>query len=158
MGTFGRTQVLPFFYQLEPNEKVAEKFQLTESASVAKIMVHGVLWGSPYFIRGGIYSDEDGEPKNLLGQTQSMTYVNGFGWMELPFTTPVSLDPGWYWLTIHSSDIFHVTCHDWGETGISNYHILRLRRKRYDEYADGLESPWSGGEVYPWILSVYAVY
>ena len=158
MGIFGRTRILPFLYQLEANEKIAEKFQLTESANITKIVVHGELWGSPYFIRGGIYSDEDGEPKNLLGQTQSVTSTNGYTWIELPFSTPINLNPGWYWLTLHANRCFHITCDNWMSTGIDNYHVQRLRRKRYDEYEDGLETVWTGGEVFIYILSIYAVY
>jgi hypothetical protein len=150
MGTFGRTGMLATLYQLEGNEKVAEKFQLTESANVSKIMVNGDLWGSPYYIRGGIYSDENGEPKNLLGQTQSVT-ASGFGWIELPFTTPISLNAGWYWLTIHASSGFHITA-------MPGYPSAGVRRKRYDEYADGLESVWVGGESINYALTLYAVY
>jgi hypothetical protein len=150
MGTFGRTEMLYALYQLGENDKVAEKFQLTESANVTKMVTHGELWGSPYFIRGGIYSDENGEPKNLLGQTQSVTAV-GFGWIELPFTTPISLNAGWYWLTIHASNGFHITTEFY-------YRSARARRIRYDEYADGLESVWVGGEPLDYSFTLYAVY
>lgn len=158
MGIFGRDKKLVHYYQLERNEKVAEKFYLGEAGNVTKIMVYGQLWGDPYYARCGIYDDVDGEPKNLLGETTSITSTNPADWIEFPFPTPISLNPGWYWLTIHAKEGFNVCAHYWYETMIEDYHRKRLRRKKYDDYADGLEPVWTNGEVFIWILSIYAVY
>jgi hypothetical protein len=86
------------------NFKIVHQAQLTVAGSVTKLSLYaipGVNSPNPQALMGVIYSDSGGSPAALLATGTEVTYrgnVNGSGWFDLPFASPVTLPPGTYWL------------------------------------------------------------
>lgn len=80
-------------------------------------------------VRGAVYTDASG-PANLVAQTDEIEIeaVADLGWIDLPFSTPPTLDAGDYWLALH-----------WGDaTGVARWHGSGTAGKSAtDTYADG---------------------
>jgi thermitase len=103
--TFGQTTVgshsdLGMF----ANYKIVNAATLPVAGSVSKLSVYAIPgFGSPspQALKAVIYADAGGSPGALLATGSEVTYrgnVNGRGWFELPFPTPVALGAGSYWL------------------------------------------------------------
>jgi hypothetical protein len=97
--TFGITQtgtaVMTF-----ATYKDATKFQLTQTGTIQSITVYFANTG--YSAKTAIYSDQNGAPANLLTQSTSQTITTA-GWTTFPIT-PITLQPGDYWLTVIASN------------------------------------------------------
>jgi subtilisin family serine protease len=104
-ATFGKTTVGALSDGgIFANYKVVHSATLTASGQVSKLSVYaipGVGSPNPQVLKGVIYADSGGSPGALLATGVEVTYqgnVNGSGWFELPFATPVQLEPGTYWI------------------------------------------------------------
>jgi Subtilase family len=86
------------------NYKIVHRASMSEGGSVSKLNVFavpGAAAPNPEALKAVIYSDAGGVPGTLLATGAEATYngnVNGSGWFELPFPTPVALTPGTYWI------------------------------------------------------------
>jgi thermitase len=86
------------------NYKIVHAATLTTAGSVTKLSLYavpGAASPSTQSLKAVIYSDSGGSPGALVATGTEVTYngaVNGSGWFELPFATPVALTPGAYWL------------------------------------------------------------
>ena len=105
MGTFGKTTVGSSKDSgIFANYKLVNSATLSVVASVSKLSVYavpGINSPSPQALRAVIYADSGGSPGALVASGTEVTYrgnVNGSGWFDLPFASPVTLSPGTYWL------------------------------------------------------------
>jgi RHS repeat-associated protein len=86
------------------NYKIAHKATLSAPGAVTKLTLYavpGVNSPSAQSLKAVIYADSEGSPGELLGTGTEVTYkgnVNGSGWLELPFASPVKLTTGTYWI------------------------------------------------------------
>jgi hypothetical protein len=86
------------------NYKIVHAAKMWNGGSVTKLSVYaipGINSPSPQALRAVIYSDSGGSPGSLLAAGTEVTYrgdVDGSGWFNLPFASPVSLSAGSYWL------------------------------------------------------------
>jgi hypothetical protein len=86
------------------NYKIVHLAALSVGGSVTKLNLYavpGINSPSPQALRAVIYADSEGSPGALLATGTEVLYrgdVDGSGWLELPFPSPVGLSPGTYWL------------------------------------------------------------
>ena len=68
--------------------------------SVGKLSAYVAGGASVSKLRGVIYADNGGQPGALVGVTPEVTIAAGraAGWVDLTFTTPVSIGAGSFWL------------------------------------------------------------
>jgi thermitase len=104
-ATFGKTTVgASSDYGIFANYKVVNPATLTVAGSVTKLDVYaipGLASPSPQALEAVIYADSGGSPGALVARGTEVTYrgsSNGAGWLDLPFSIPVALGPGKYWL------------------------------------------------------------
>ena len=102
---FGKTTVGAFSGSgIFANYKVVNAATLSFPASVTTLRVYampGSSSASSQALKAVIYSDSGGSPGALVATGTEVTYrgsVNGTGWFDLPFASPVALSPGTYWL------------------------------------------------------------
>ena len=101
MGTFGKTTVGSSRDSgIFANYKLVNSATLSVVASVSKLSVYavpGINSPSPQALRAVIYADSGGSPGALVASGTEVTYrgnVNGSGWFDLPFASPVTPQPG----------------------------------------------------------------
>jgi hypothetical protein len=86
------------------NYKIVNSATLSVPGSVTKLSVYaipGINSPSPQALKAVIYSDSGGSPGALVATGTEVTYqgnVNGTGWFDLPFSSPVALGAGTYWI------------------------------------------------------------
>jgi thermitase len=104
-ATFGKTTVgAKFDGGMFSNYKIVHVATLPASGLVTKLSVYavpGVNAPSSQAVKAVIYRDNGGSPAGLVATGTEVLYssnVNGSGWFDLPFATPVALTPGTYWL------------------------------------------------------------
>jgi hypothetical protein len=102
---FGKTGVgAKFDNGMFANYKIVHKATLSAPGAVTKLTLYaipGVKSPSPQALKAVIYSDSEGSPSELLATGTEVSYtgnVNGSGWFELPFASPVKLVTGTYWI------------------------------------------------------------
>jgi hypothetical protein len=84
--------------------KIVHRATMPSAGSVSKLSVYavpGAASPSPQALRAVIYADAGGAPGALLATGSEVTYrgnINGSGWFDLPFGSPVSLAGGTYWI------------------------------------------------------------
>jgi len=112
----------------------------------------GSVSGSQLF-RGVIYADAGGAPGALLGLSSELTFVNpgGAGWYDLPFSSPVALQPGSYWIGIVSGGSSYVAAFRYASVSGSRVYNA-------DSYADGVSDPFGAGSTDSEQMSLYASY
>ncbi len=78
--------------------KTGGYFQFNTAGTVTKITAYIRGYGNA---RAAIYSDLNGQPNSPIGgATQQMTVPATAGWVDFVYSTPVSLQAGYYWLTL----------------------------------------------------------
>jgi hypothetical protein len=98
--------------------------------------------GVPADAQVAIYESSGGAPSRLLHTTQVVTIANGFtGIVDLPFTTPVTLKPGLYWIGIwfDGGANTRINCIGWAK-GTGTTHTEGFTTL-------GMNTPISGGTV-----------
>lgn len=156
MGTFGRTITFPFIYELQGNEVVAERFQLTQNANVTKLVALGETWGDPYKLRGAIYGEVAGEPNSQLGVSPDISNTLGWRYNDMTFGAPIALTPAWYWFILHAKEGFDVCGAEHIFLGESGYREARLRRLRFVDFDSGLPDPMPAMKVHNYAHVIYA--
>ena len=74
------------------------------SGTVSKLTAYIAAYGSGGFARAAIYSDLNGQPNLPVGgATVQVSVSTSPGWVDFVYCTPVSLQPGYYWLTLIDS-------------------------------------------------------
>jgi hypothetical protein len=86
--------------------KAVNRYSLPTAATGAEMRVYLAPTGTPgqQVIRGIVYADAGGVPGALLGVTDELTFQSSAtaGWYHLPFSSPLDLASGDYWLGIIS--------------------------------------------------------
>jgi hypothetical protein len=158
--TFGRTTVATASSAgMTTNHKRGSKFTLSEKATALQIKAFldatGGTSGSA-LIRMVLYRDSDGGPAALVTQSPVATLNAGFGgttgrWVS--FNLPlVALDPGAYWIVIHTGGTGGLA-HNRGDGTAMNWFGNNV-----DEFSDGPTNPFGSGNLGSGTLSVYATY
>jgi len=104
-AAFGKTSVgANYDNGMFANYKIVNSATLSVPASVSKLSVYaipGINSPSPQALKAVIYADSGGSPGALVATGTEVTYkgnVNGTGWFDLPFSSPVALGAGSYWI------------------------------------------------------------
>jgi len=103
--TFGKTSVGALADEgMFANYKIVHKATMSAAGAVTKLSLYaipGINSPKAQSLKAVIYTDSSGSPGALLATGTEVTYrgnVNGSGWLELPFSSPVALTAGTYWL------------------------------------------------------------
>ena len=150
-ATFGSTQVGISTQNSGADRVWLSRFTLTEAGQVQRIVAHLAPGSSTSMVRGVLYADASSAPATLLGSTTSVTVANTSqpDWVSLPFSAPVSLAPGTYWLGTHT--MFQV--------GIAYQSAMGLSKFNNDTFSDGADATYAGGtQTFTLELSIYAEY
>jgi subtilisin family serine protease len=139
------------------NYKIVHSATLTVAGSVTKLSVYaipGAASPSPQALKAVIYADEGGSPGALVATGTEITYqgnVNGAGWFDLPFTTPVALAPGTYWLGF-------ITGATSEGMGYRYDNVPNSRAYNQNVFASGPSNPFGSSTKDPEQASIYATY
>lgn len=103
MPSFGKTDIGGTTDPLPSSNEIVCKYTLSEAGDVSKLTMY--VDGNPNGaakIKGIIYSDSSG-PNVFLGATNesSISVGQAAGWIDLTFSSSISLTAGDYWLGIH---------------------------------------------------------
>src|SRR5207245_1316548 len=101
-----------------------------------------------------IYADEGGAPGALVARGSEVTYrgdVNGSGWFDLPFPSPVALQPGTYWIGL----IAGATSEG---MGYAYDKVAASRAYNANPYASGPSNPFGAATSDDEQASMYATY
>ena len=91
--------------------KTGGYFQLTTAGTVTKITAYIRGYGNA---KAAIYSDSNGQPNLPIGGATQQTSVPATAaWIDFTYNNPVSLQPGYYWLTL----IYDSGCNWYFNTG-----------------------------------------
>jgi hypothetical protein len=153
---FGKAAVGSAFSPMSSNVKRASPSLLwfgpvTVTGFRAYLDGGGALSGSQV-VRAVLYRHQGG-PSQLVAQSLAKTVVAGRidGFVDFELPTPVSLDPGYYWLGLHSGATHGVARFGWNfGTQIRVYNI--------DWFADGASNPFGGNTFQDdQVITMYAV-
>ncbi len=136
------------------DNKRMSPFTLSEAGAVSRLVVYlSSATGGSQRVRPVIYRDASGAPGTLAaaGPEQVVTAPGSGGWIGLPFTSPVALTAGRYWLGIISGENGGATIHYFGTTSW-------MRAFAWDPYADGPSSPAGSATLTQGPMSIYAEY
>jgi hypothetical protein len=101
-GTCGKTTVGSISDALLSNIKRVNKCVLPVNADVDRLTVYLAPTSTKgqQLIKGIIYADSKGKPGARLGVTEQLTFksTDAAGWYELPFSPPIKLEAGTYWI------------------------------------------------------------
>ncbi len=157
-ATFGKTTVgASSDYGIFANYKVVNPATLTAAGSVTKLDVYaipGVASPSPQALEAVIYADSGGSPGALVARGKEVLYrgnANGAGWLELPFSAPVSVGPGKYWLGFITGA---------SSEGMGYVYDSVANSRAYNEnaYASGPTNPFGSFTKDSEQASIYATY
>lgn len=128
--------------------QIATRVNMPEKGKVFSITLY--TDGEDQKQRFAIYSDWWGEPATLLAQTDARNVPQGEGWYTLDLLTPVTLNPGRYWLACSFKDNDQDFFHQAGG---------RLRYKEWDAVSDEFLGSWgSSNDSFGVEMSIYANY
>ena len=157
-ATFGKTTVGALWDGgMYANYKIVHSATLPVSGSVTKLSVYaipGVNSPSPQVLKAVIYSDSGGSPGALVATGTEVVYrgnVNGSGWFELPFASPVVLSPGTYWLGF-------ITGESTEGIGYAYDSVANSRAYNANAYAKGPTNPFGAATKDSEQASIYATY
>ena len=104
-------------------------------------------------MKGVIYSDQGGSPGTLLGVTSQLTFLstNAAGWYDMPFATPIALQPGTYWIGIISGNANHVAGFRWNN-------VSGARGYNANTYSSGPSTSFGTATLDSEQMAIYATY
>lgn len=131
------------------NTLCAAVFTLSISASVTALSV----WNPGYYtgnIRGAIFSDQSGSPSALIGETAELSLSTGTAdWTVVPFSVPLDLAAGTYWLAENSDNNLILTLSNPGTASVT---------LSYSYGAFPQNFPGGGSSSSPYGLMIRALY
>jgi len=153
--TFGRTSVAANpSGGMTADQKRGSKFTLTQKATAFRLFAYldggGATTGSQQ-VRMVLYRDSGGVPGARLAQSPIATINAGLAGRWVAFNLPpTALDPGAYWIMIHTGATGGVA-RNRGD-GAANWY------SNLDAFSDGASDPFGTGWTGSVTLSVYASY
>jgi subtilisin family serine protease len=130
-------------------------FALGQDASVSKLTIYLARYSSgQQVLRGVIYADSGGAPGALLATSSEVTFGSSAtaGWYDLPFSIPVALSAGTYWIGLIDGATTNVIALRYDSVTASS-------AVAPDTYADGPSDPFGTPSRYDAEqLSIYATY
>jgi hypothetical protein len=157
-ATFGKTTVGAFTDGgMFANYKIVHAATLSVGGAVTRLNVYavpGINSPSPQALRAVIYSDSGGSPGALLATGTEVLYrgdLDGSGWFELPFPSPVNLSPGAYWLGF-------ITGNTTEGVGYVYDRVEGSRAYNIDSYPGGPTTPFGLPIMDSEQASIYATY
>jgi subtilisin family serine protease/phosphodiesterase/alkaline phosphatase D-like protein len=128
---------------------------LPTSGSVTKLSVYLEPAGTSgqQVMKGVIYSDAAGKPEKLLGVSEQLTFksTNAGNWYELPFSSPVKLSAGSYWIGVITGATSNVA-------GFRYDSVTNSRDYNANTYSSGPTNPFGSVTVDNEQTSLYATY
>ena len=157
-ATFGKTSVGARSDRgMFANYKIVHVATLPASGSLSKLTVYaipGINSPSPQALKAVIYSDSAGSPDALVATGSEVTYrgsTNGSGWFDLPFSAPVALAPGTYWLGF-------ITGTTTEGMGYAYDSVANSRAYDTNTFAGGPSNPFGSSTKDSYQASIYATY
>ncbi len=150
---FGKRNIGTLLSVLFPtaDNKATCLFVLQYAASVTKLTVYldDALGANDGGIRGLIYASDGTDPTTLLGTTDEVIHTDDGieNWLDLPFSTPITLAAGGYFIGVHSAG---------NKTG--RYEVEGNNKNSADAYADGAANPFGTPTSSANQKSIYATY
>ncbi|XES77684.1 MAG: heparin lyase I family protein [Candidatus Bathyarchaeia archaeon] len=95
-GTFGNTAVGPYIDRTPVGDKDSCRYQATETGTITSVSMYIQTANAP--VSFAVYSDNNGQPDQLLGQSSYVT-TTGNSWVTAPVSAPVTAGQN-YWLTV----------------------------------------------------------
>jgi hypothetical protein len=103
-ATFGYSQVGPYTDRTPPGDKGSCRYKAPQTGTITSVSMY-IQTGNAQ-VRFGVYSDQNGQPSQLLAQSSYVSTGNGNNWITTPLTTPI-VGGQYYWLTILSNSIVY---------------------------------------------------
>ncbi len=154
-GTFGKTTVGASSDTAVANRKRVNRYSVSSSVSVTKLTIYLQQGGSSgtQTLEGVIYADSGGSPGALIAVSNQLTFAstNTAGWYDLPFSTPVSLAPGNYWIGFMSGSTSYVV-------GFRYDSVSGARLYNANTYSSGPSNPFGSASSDSEQISLYATY
>jgi subtilisin family serine protease len=154
-GTFGKTTVGASSDTAVANRKRVNRYSVSASVSVTKLTIYLQQGGSSgtQVLEGVIYADSGGSPGALIAVSNQVTFAStsAAGWYDLPFSTPVSLAPGNYWIGFMSGSTSYVI-------GFRYDSVTGARLYNANTYTSGPSNPFGSASTDNEQISLYATY
>src|SRR5437764_2828283 len=153
--TFGKTSVGATADTFASERKRVNSYALSVSGSVTKLSVYLAPTGTSgqQVLKGVIYSDAAGKPETLLGVSEQLTFSSSSpaGWYDLPFSSPVSLAAGNYWIGVTTGPTNSVA-------GFRYDSVSGARAYNANSYSAGPSNPFGAVTTDSEQTSLYATY
>jgi subtilisin family serine protease len=133
------------------------EYPLGEAATVKRLRVYlrpSATTTGNQDIRGVIYGDAGGVPGSLLAASNRLVFHSSDrpGWYDLPLPEPVSLQPGTYWLGIHTGATSGVARVRWDS-------VPGSRATKVRDFGSGPSDPFGAvSSIDDREMSLYALY
>ena len=154
-GTFGKTTVGASGDSAAANRKRVNRYAVSASVSVTKLSMYlqPASTSGSQTLEGVIYSDSGGSPGSLIAVSNQLTFAstNTAGWYDLPFSTPVSLPAGNYWIGFISGSSPNVI-------GFRYDSVAGSRAYNANTYSSGPSNPFGAATTDSEQMSLYATY
>ncbi len=154
-ATFGNTAVGSSSDTFSANRKRVNSYALGSAGAVSKLTMYlapGVVRGQQD-IEGLIYADNSGSPGALIATTQQLVFssTNNAGWYDLPFSSPVNLAAGQYWIGVITGATSLVA-------GFRYTSVAGSRDYNGNTYTSGPTNPFGTASTDSEQMSLYATY
>ncbi len=154
-STFGKTSVGVSSDAFASERKRVNRYALPSAGSVTKLNVYlaPTATSGQELLKGILYADSAGAPGALLGTSEQLTFksTNTAGWYGLPFSSPVKLAAGNYWIGVMTGPTASVA-------GFRFDSVSGSRDYNANPFASGPTDPFGAVTTDSEQMSVYATY
>jgi hypothetical protein len=153
----GKTTVGAKVEALGANRIHVNSYSLDEVATVTRLRVYLRPPSSTtgqQVIRGVIYADAGAAPGPLLGASDQLVFhsSDSQGWYDLTLPQPVSLQPGRYWIGLHTGSTSSIARVRWDS-------VAGSRVSKIKDFGSGPSDPFGAvSSIDDREMSLYAVY
>ena len=153
--TFGKTTVGASSDLSTADWERVDSFGLGQSGSVSKLTIYLARAASgSQLIRGVLYADSAGTPGALLAAANPITFGSSAtsGWYDMPFSAPVPLQAGTYWIGLQAGATTNVTALRYDTAAAGSGAVAPAT------FANGPLSPFGPATIQTEQISIYATY
>ncbi len=111
-NTFGYSSVGMYYTSSSSKLKISCSFQAPQTGTITSISMYIQVLQSTAQVAFGVYSDLNGVPNQLLGQSSLVSAGTGYNWVTASVTAPVTAGQT-YWLTMAPTSTVYWT-YDFG--------------------------------------------